>query len=89
MGKLQDMGLTPELFYRIGMWCFSIIALMAFISLIGGWGTTTATQKISSVFQIGFQVALVFFFRYLYNQVKPSVDMPTQKELEDLMEKLK
>ena len=71
---------SMEIFYKAGIVCFSIIALMGFIMLIQGWAYTSIFQKISSIASVSFQSMLAFLFFWLSQQNKPQA-IQTDEEM--------
>lgn len=90
--KINQLKIPLNLFYKVGIFCFIIIALGNSYSLITNWSFIPIGNKISSIFGIIFNIALVLFFNYLLSQSKSITtvrdDLPSEKELDDIISNL-
>jgi len=69
--KLEDLQITPQMFYKTGMGCFLVIAVCNICNFFIFFGKTNIPSKISSLGGIVFNFVLIGFFYYLYKQVTP------------------
>ena len=89
MLEISKLQFSPDQFYKVGMICFGVIALMGFFNLANGWYGLTIYSRISSMGSITLNIALVLFFNYLYHQVKPEKNMLSSEEISKVIENLK
>ena len=61
---------TVEKFWTVGIFCFSIIALMGVLTFIFSWDVTPWYQKVAQVMTIVFQLALAYLFFWLLKKNK-------------------
>lgn len=65
MKKMGEVGYSIETFWKIGISCFSVIALMGLIGLVQQWSTSMWYMKISSIATFIFQCAIAYLFYWL------------------------
>lgn len=65
--------IEPELFYKVGMYCFIIIGIMNFLNYFYFLRVQTIFSSISSFTGIIFNFALAGFFYYLLKQSSPEI----------------
>lgn len=56
--------ITPERFYKVGLWCFTIIGFAKVLDLLFRGGNTIF-GVIGSIFDIIFTFIVALFFKYL------------------------
>lgn len=71
--RLEDLQISQEMFFKVGMGCFSLIAIANIATLIIFWNITHFMAKLSGIGGIIFNIALVLFFNYLLNMSKPQI----------------
>jgi len=86
--------MKPEInmnqFYKFGIICFSVIALMNLLNLIRIWTMIHPLVRVSTSFSIIFNIVIVLFFNHLRNSqpALPEEQMPKPEELEEYLEGL-
>ena len=62
---MRSLQITPDLFYKVGFGCFTVISICSFFNLALNWAILNIFSKISSMASLIFNLALVGFFYYL------------------------
>jgi len=86
------MTINLHQFYKMGIICFLVIAISNGYLLFVKWKLMLLAGKVSSISGVVFNIGLVLFFNYLYQQLSPpsaKENMPNQEELDELLESLK
>lgn len=78
-----------RLFYKIGIVCFSIIALMNLVGLVLTFNMLVWNDLISRIASTIFNFALVGFFIWLYRQLPPPISEEERAKADDILEMLK
>ena len=84
--KYPKIEIDTRMFYKLGCWCFGIIALANTFGF--GVSYSTIVNKfyvISSLAGIIFNYALFGFFLYLYRQLPPPNVVVTDEEFKALL----
>ena len=91
MSFLDKAQINLYQFYKMGMICFGVVAVASSYSLYSNWLFLNIGARISSMGSITFNICLILFFNWLYNQLptkEQASNMPDEKELNNFMEKL-
>lgn len=84
--------ITPRRLFGIGIVCFSIIAATNIFSLLINYSIAPLYVKISSVFNIIFQIALAMSFAYLRKNAPmdliESKEVVSSDEIDDVLKEL-
>ena len=100
MGKLMQEAMsefTVEKFWKVGIFCFLVIALMGLIGMYMNWNHTQWYQKVAQLFTATFQLSLAYLFYWLLKKNSQNnngvEDLAKQLETDDdmirLMENMK
>ena len=65
MKKMSDVGYSMETFWKVGIGCFGVIALMTLIGLVDKWNGIPWYLKVSSIGTFIFQCSLAYLFFWL------------------------
>jgi len=71
--KLQDLQISQETFFKVGVGSFAIIALANAATLFYTWANIPMSARVSSLVGIIFNIAMVLFFNYLLNMARPQI----------------
>lgn len=86
----MKLEISIETFYKVGMFSFTIIALMAIINFYLYWSVNNLFSKISGIASIIFDIALVFMFNYLRNMSNPEIETVAESEdIDEIMKQLR
>lgn len=82
---------TPTVFYKSGVVCFSIVAIGNLIMYVNYWNVNNILTKITSGASLAFNFILAGFFYYILSQLKAtSVNSgENQEELNEAIEEFK
>jgi len=80
------MDITPKLFAKVGIVCFSVIFLASLGGLATTWGVSTNWARMSSIASLVFNFVLVLFFGTMLKNAPPDnpEDVLDVKELDEL-----
>lgn len=88
--NFKDIQVSPELFFRVGMWCFLLIGIFNILNYFYLAGSHNIFSTLSSWIYIVFNFILALFFRYLYNQQVPQVSEDfASDDVEEIIKTLK
>lgn len=88
--RIPKIEITQERFFKIGMWCFFIIAMMNILNFFYTIKYHNIFTVISSWASIIFNLALVGFFYYLYSQTTPQItEEYADNSIDDLIKQIK
>jgi len=65
--RFENMQINMEQFYKMGIYCFLVIACANTFTMINKWSLLILSARVSSIFGILFNLGLVLFFNYLKN----------------------
>lgn len=79
-----------ETFYKMGIVCFFVIALMNTITLWVMWDEAFLSAKVASIAGIVFYAGLSMFFNYLLNMTRPEITNEyASEDVEDIIKAVK
>jgi len=89
--KLENVQINMEQFYKMGIYCFLVIASANTFTMIIHWNNLILSSKVSSIFGIIFNFGLVLFFKYLRNTLpgkQKSDSAPKDINFDEMIDKL-
>lgn len=88
--KLQNLEISQETFFKVGLWCFLIIAFMNIANFFYTIHYQNFFTTISSWANIFFNFCLAGFFFYLKNQMTLQITEEIQSgDIEDIIKQVK
>jgi len=70
---------TPDRFYKMGVACFSVIAIFSLINYIMNFWLNTYVSNVIGLAQVVFNFTLAGFFIYLLKTTQPTEEFNAQE----------
>lgn len=88
--KISEIEISPEVFFKVGIWCFLIIAFMNIGNFFYTLQHHNFFTSVSAWANIFFNFVLAGFFFYLFKQANPQVTEEfASDDIDDLIEQVK